>query len=129
MATGKYSLRLRIGRRVLALRPGALLITAAVLAGIHLVQLARGKASRVDHRAAEATREIGDIIRANTTKDDCIQVWGWAAWPVYFYADRRACTPIFKVLGQVTHANQNSMVTRSRSADFKPGPLADLLVG
>ena len=31
-ATGEYSLRLRIGRRVLALRPGALLLTAAGVA-------------------------------------------------------------------------------------------------
>lgn len=106
----------------------ALLGLAAVLASIHLVQLARGKASRVDHRASDANAELGEFIRANTTPDECIQVWGWAAWPVYFYADRRACSPVFKVLGQVTDANQNSMFTRSRATDFKPGPLADLLL-
>ena len=116
-------------RAVLRRVPALVLIGSTVVhLGIHLKALVTGKASATDHRAVEANREVGEFIRANTTPDECIQVWGWAAWPVYYYADRRACSPVFKVLGQVTDANQNSMFTRSRATDFKPGPLADLML-
>ena len=59
MATGKYSLRLRIGRRVLALRAGALLITAAgvVLFGVlGQWQLGRAAGQRtLERQFAQAT--------------------------------------------------------------------------
>lgn len=117
-------------RRGLVRRAPALFLLGAtvVQGGWHTIQLARGKATRADHRSSQANQIVGALIRENTRPDECIQVWGWSAWPVYYYSDRRACSPVFKVLGQVTDANQNSMFTRSRATDFKPGPHADALL-
>lgn len=96
--------------------------------GTHLQELVEGKAAHVDHRGTAGTRAIGELINKKTRPDECIQVWGWAAWSVYYWADRQACSPIFKVMGQVTDINQNSMFTRNRRMDFRPGPYADILL-
>jgi hypothetical protein len=103
----------------------------AVTLGLALWQLSlipRGRATRVDHRGAGAAKEVGDVIAEHTRPDECIFVWGWAGWPVYYWADRRSCSPIFKVLGQLTDANQNSLFRRSRATDFRPGPYADMVL-
>lgn len=105
----------------------ALAVTAA-LAIWQLSLLPRGRAARVDHRGMAGAATVGEIIREHTRPDECIFVWGWAGWPVYYWADRRSCSPIFKGLGQVTDANQNSLFRRSRATDFRPGPYADMLL-
>lgn len=106
----------------------ALALTLAATALWQLVQVPRGRAARVDHRGNPGARAAGEYIRARTGPADRVQVWGWAAWPVYFWADRRAPSPVFKVLGQVTDYNQNGMFSRSLRTDFKPGPHADTLL-
>lgn len=108
-------------------RRAALAVTIA-LALWQVSAIPRGRASRVDHRGMPAAQTVGEIIAAETRPDECIFVWGWAGWPVYYWADRRSCSPIFKVLGQLTDANQNSLFRRSRATDFRPGPHADMVL-
>jgi hypothetical protein len=87
-----------------------------------------GHAVLVDNRGAATIAEAGRYIRERTTPDDTIVVWGWAAWGVHYYADRRSPSRIFKMIGQVTTYNDNSRLSRGRSLEFVPGPLADELV-
>ncbi len=96
--------------------------------GVLLVQIPLGKASRVDHRGTPSARQAGEYIAARSRPEDTIQVWGWAAWSVYYWADRKAPSPVFKVLGQVTDYNQNGLFSRSRRTDFRPGPAADVML-
>ena len=110
------------------LLPAALAAICVVLAAVMTVQIPLGRATRVDHKGNPKAQLAGEYIAAHTGPDDRIQVWGWAAWSVYFWADRRAPSPVFKVLGQVTEYNQNGMFSRSKSTNFRPGPAADLLL-
>jgi Dolichyl-phosphate-mannose-protein mannosyltransferase len=75
-----------------------------------------------------AAHKAGVHIRARTAPGETIQNWGWHAYPVYFWAERRAPTPLYKELGQLTNVNTNTMWTPSAPMHFKPGPKADLLL-
>lgn len=108
--------------------PGVLAATCAVLVAVLTIQIPLGKAARVDHKGNPQARLAGAYIAAHSEPEDRVQVWGWAAWSVYFWADRRAPSPVFKVLGQVTDYNQNGLFSRSHTADFRPGPAADALL-
>jgi len=108
--------------------PAALALHCAVTALTLTIKIPLGKAARIDSRGTPNARLAGEYIAARTTPDDTVQVWGWSAWPVYFWADRRAPSPVFKVLGQVTDYNQNGMFSPSRATDFRPGPAADTLL-
>jgi hypothetical protein len=108
--------------------PAALALTCAVTTLVLTIQIPLGQAGRVDARGTPNMRRAGEYIAAHSSPDDTIQVWGWAAWPVYFWADRRAPSPVFKVLGQATDYNQNGMFSRSLATDFHPGPAADTLL-
>lgn len=110
------------------LTAGALAATCSLLVVVLAVQIPLGKATRVDHRGSAQAKLAGEYIAARTKPGDTVQVWGWAAWSVYYWADRRAPSPVFKVLGQVTDYNQNGMFSRSHDADFRPGPAADTLL-
>lgn len=105
-----------------------LAMTCAVVSLTLLVQIPLGLAARVDHRGNARARAVGEYIAAHTNAEDTIQVWGWAWWSVYFWADRRAPSPVFKVLGQVTDYNQNGLFSRSHATDFRPGPAADTML-
>jgi len=110
-------------------RAGWWLIGATVvMSTVLVVRIPLGLATNIDYRGSKNADKVGAYINARTRPDETILVWGWAAWATYFYADRRSPSAIFKVLGQVTEYNQNGMFTRSKSADFKPGPYADLLL-
>lgn len=115
----------RLLRRVPAL---LLLGWVVVKTGQHLGRLVTGKAARYDYRSSAEARRLGARIEASTRPDECVQVWGWAAWPVYYWSHRRACSPEFKVLGHVTEMTQNSLLTHSYETDLQPGPHADGLL-
>ena len=108
--------------------PGLLAGTCGVVALVLAIQIPLGMAARIDHRGNARARTVGVYLADLTTPEDTIQVWGWAAWSVYFWADRKAPSPVFKVMGQVTNYNQNGLFTRSHATDFRPGPAADLLL-
>lgn len=108
--------------------PALLAAVCGVTALTLLLQIPLGRAVRVDHRGNPRARLVGEYIAARTTPEDTVQVWGWAGWSVYFWADRRAPSPVFKVLGQVTDYNQNGLFSRSTATDFRPGPAADVML-
>lgn len=108
--------------------PALLVAVCGVTALALLLQIPLGLAARVDHRGNPRARLVGEYIGARTTAADTVQVWGWAGWSVYFWSNRRAPSPVFKVLGQVTEYNQNGMFSRSHATDFRPGPAADVML-
>ncbi len=108
--------------------PAVLAGTCVVIALTLVIRIPFGRAASIDTRGDSKVRKAGEYIAARTTPEDTIQVWGWAAWSVYFWADRRAPSPVFKVLGQVTEYNQNGLFSRSRRTNFRPGPAADMLL-
>lgn len=118
------------GARAWLRRAPALFILVSCIGQVawHLYTIPRGRATRIDHRGNRNAGRAGLYIKQRTRADECIYVWGWSAWSAYYWSDRRACSPLFKALGQVTEYNQNSLITRSRSTDFKPGPAADRLL-
>ena len=71
----------------------------------------------------------GDLIRAHSSPTDCILVLGWPAWPVYYWSNRRSCSPVVKMLGQVTDPNDGSRLFGApHQSHFRPGPIADRLL-
>lgn len=108
------------------------------LAGIHLVaigavlvwlavRLPQGKAAAAEYKTNERAEQIGKFIAESSQPTDRVLVWGWEGWPVYFYANRRSPSPIFKVLGQVTDFNGDTK-RQGKIIHFRPGPHADRLL-
>lgn len=75
-----------------------------------------------------AARRAGEHIRARTRPDETIYVWGWLAWPVYFWADRHAPLSAYREMGRVTTVNTNLHAGSSQPFRFVPGAAADELV-
>ena len=97
-----------------------------------LVEVARGKADRYngvkvrllpDGRSAPAV--AGEFIAQRTAPTDTIMVWGWTAWPTYFWAQRLAPTRVYKSLGFLTTFNSNTGFSAGGATPFRPGPMAD----
>ena len=91
-------------------------------------------AGRRDHHTAlprrltdgrTAAQAAGAHIAARTTADDTIHAWGWTAWPVYFWADRAAPTPVYKPMGVLTTFNTNTAFAVGGGPRFRSGPQAD----
>jgi len=108
--------------------PGVLAASCAVLVAVLTIHIPLGLAARVDHKGNRHAKLAGEYIAAHSEPGDRVQVWGWAAWSVYFWADRRAPSPVFKVLGQATEYNENGLFSRSKKIDFRPGPAADVML-
>ncbi len=53
-------------------------------------------------------RAIAEYVVANTTPDATIWVWGWHLWDVYPLANRMSASPIYKSLGVLTPANDDT---------------------
>lgn len=107
------------------------LLHATVLSGGILfaaIQIPRGKANVIDYRGVAAAEEIGAMIRARSGPEDRVLCWGWTAWPVYYFSDRRSPSPIFKVLGQVTEFNGDPRQPDGNVIHFRPGAHADRLL-
>lgn len=114
-------------------RIGRLVLAAVLAAGAYqLVEVAAGKGDRyrgvkVRHLqdGRTAPEAVGAFIAARTSADDTIMVWGWTAWPVYYWANRRAPTRVYKALGSLTQFNTNTAFSRGGPTPFVPGPLAE----
>jgi len=72
----------------------------------------------------------GRAIAERTEPGDRILAWGWNAWPVYFWSDRRAPTRLYKSMGSITDFNANGLLADRPLPEiaFKPGPAADGLL-
>jgi hypothetical protein len=119
-----------LGRTIRA-GAGAALVLLLVL---QILEVARGDAHRYDARlrrlegGSTPAQVVGRHIQAGTRTEDTIMVWGWSAWPVYFWAERSAPTPAFKPLGSITEFNTNSAFFPGRPIAFRPGVHADALM-
>lgn len=106
----------------------------ALILGFQLWQTATHRGVRFDYRPRQndlgqtAAHLAGEHIRNRTQPEDTVHVWGWDAWPVYYWSQRFAPTPMYKELGLVTVVNTNTYWTRSKPMPFKPGCFADMLL-
>jgi hypothetical protein len=87
----------------------------------------------VTFRPGKVPQQAGEFIAKRSGPNDTIHCWGWKAWSVYFWADRRAPGRLYKELGAVTEYNDNGLfeVPRARQdtrLEWKPGPIADELL-
>jgi hypothetical protein len=96
-----------------------------------VAEVAIGEAHRYESRARRletgetAAQAAGRHIAARTSETDTIFGWGWTAWPVYFWADRRATGGVYKPLGTLTTFNRNTAFEVGSDIVFRPGPIAD----
>ncbi len=107
-------------------RVAAMLCVAAIaLACAYAV--ATSNAHRYEARARRledgksAAQAAGAHIRARTSPGDTIYGWGWTAWRVYFWADRRAPGRYYKALGRLTTFNSNTAFDPGGDIVFVPG--------
>ncbi|MFT7665028.1 MAG: hypothetical protein ACI87A_003263, partial [Planctomycetota bacterium] len=106
----------------------AILVLLAYSLGLHTYEHATGQAVRRDNVSLEGAREAGRYIAANSTEDETIMVWGWTAWPTYYWANRKAPVLGYKSLGLLTDPNTNSAFFRSAPIHFKRGHHANMLL-
>lgn len=76
-----------------------------------------------------ASQAAGAHIRALSSPDDVVFGWGWTAWRVYYWAQRRAPAGFYKPLGTLTTFNTNTAFSAdSAGPQFRPGPAADRFI-
>lgn len=110
----------RVAAAIHVLAIGAVLVALGV-------RLPQGKAAAAEYKSNARAEQIGKFVGESSEPTDTILVWGWEGWPVYFYANRRSPSPIFKVLGQVTDFNGDTR-RQGKVIHYRPGPLADRLL-
>lgn len=110
------------------------LTLAALLVVGQTIEIGLGRGHRYESRARRlrdgrtAAQAAGEHIRQHTTESDTVLAWGWTAWPIYWFADRRSPSRIYKPLGTVTTFNTNTERVAGDGPRFRPGPMADELV-
>lgn len=112
---------------------GTARLAVAVALTWQLAEIPRGKGHRYDNvpryiEGYTAPQAIGEFVRQHSSPTETVFVWGLTAWPVYFWAQRRAPTPVFKAMGAVTTYNTNTAFSVGEQIHFRPGPRADALV-
>ncbi len=85
------------------------------------------KARRLEN-GKSAAQAAGAHIRARTDPDDTVYGWGWTAWRVYFWADRRAPGRYYKALGRVTTFNTNTAFDPGSDIVFTDGAHAEAFI-
>ncbi|MEM7158920.1 MAG: hypothetical protein AAF799_39145 [Myxococcota bacterium] len=111
-------------------RARILVAVAALLSVAQLGEIGLGQGHRYESMARRlkdgktAAQAAGAHIRAQTTEDDTILAWGWTAWRVYYWAQRRSATRVYKPLGSLTTFNTNTAFDPGEGIVFRDGPLA-----
>ncbi len=114
-------------------RSGAFAVVGLVVCG-WVYTVASGGPYRYESKARRlangksAAQAAGAHIRARTTPSDTIYGWGWTAWRVYFWADRRAPGRYYKALGRVTSFNTNTEFDPGDDIVFAPGPHSEAFI-
>jgi hypothetical protein len=91
------------------------------------LDVARGRADRYegrprrDGKGRTAAQLAGAHIQARTGPDDRVFVWGWSAWPTYYWADRRAPGRVYKPLGTLTTFNANTAFAHGTGMRLRDG--------
>lgn len=114
-------------------RIGALAVLGVTVLG-WVYAVSTGDAHRYEAKARRlengksAAQAAGAHIRARTEPDDTIYGWGWTAWRVYFWADRRAPGRYYKALGRVTTFNTNTAFDPGGDITVSDGPHAEAFI-
>jgi hypothetical protein len=106
---------------------------ALLTAGLVVLILVRipsgyGRHRYFDNPGSPAVERVGAFIQERTAPEDPILVWGWRGWGVYYFADRRSPSPLFKLMGEVTDPNANLAFLGGTEIHFRDGPLARRLL-
>jgi len=113
--------------RVLAAVLGALVLA-------QLVEIGRGRGHRYEAMARRlqggrtAAQSAGAHIRERTPASATVMAWGWTAWPIYYWSERRSATRVYKPLGTLTTFNTNTEFGSGAGPVFRPGPIADEVI-
>ncbi len=124
LAAPRAALRSRFA--LVVSRAHAILVACLLIAAVVRIPLRRNVLA--DNLGSPAVASAGAYVRERSRPDETLLVWGWEGWGAYFFSERRAPTPVFKVLGQVTTFNDNTAFSKGTSIRFRPGPLADRLL-
>ena len=73
----------------------------------------------------KASKKIGTYIAGHSLANDQIWVWGRWAWPIYFYADRRAASRFPKSLGIFTTTLTNTWRRPTKIRHLSQGVLGE----
>jgi len=139
LAVGHPALIRMVGRASSASTEGRvrvrlLSLGVAVLVLAQFVEIGLGQGHRYEAMARRLTggltaaQAAGAHIRERTSSDDTIFVWGWTAWRVYYWAQRRSPSRVYKPLGSLTTFNTNTAFEPGSGIVFRDGPLARELV-
>ncbi len=130
----------RLGARAAAKagegRRGARLVigVTAALALAQLVEIGLGRGQRYAAMARRleggftAAQAAGLHIRQRSPADSTVFAWGWTAWRVYYWAERRSPSRVYKPLGSLTTFNTNTAFESGAGIRFRDGPVAAELV-
>jgi hypothetical protein len=120
--------------RRLRLRDRSVLVAIGLLVVAQLVEIGLGHGHRYESMARRlrdgrtAAQAAGAHIRERTPSDATVMVWGWTAWPVYYWSERRSATRVYKPLGTLTTFNTNTEFGNGTGPLFRPGPIADEVI-
>ena len=113
------------------LRARIVMALAVVISVAQLGEIGLGEGHRYEAMARRlkdgksAAQAAGAHIRAQTTEDDTIFAWGWTAWRVYYWAQRRSFSRVYKPLGSLTTFNTNTAFEPGQGIEFRDGPIAE----
>lgn len=106
-------------------------LAVGALTAAQLVEIGLGAGHRYEAKARRledgrtAAQAAAAHIRDHTAPADPIACWGWTAWPVYYWAQRRAPGRIYKPLGSVTTFNANTAFAEGRPITLTPGAMTE----
>ncbi|MEX1365200.1 MAG: hypothetical protein AB1Z98_18880 [Nannocystaceae bacterium] len=115
-------------------RARVLMGLVGLLSIAQVLEIGLGRGHRYEAQARRLTggltaaQAAGAHIRERTSPDDTVLAWGWTAWRVYYWSQRRAPGRVYKPLGSVTTFNSNTAFDDGRGPSFRPGPLADEMI-
>ncbi|MEM9460291.1 MAG: hypothetical protein AAGF11_39315 [Myxococcota bacterium] len=104
-----------------------LLLPALVLALRQLAVLEHLRADRARPHD-QGGRVIARVVLRDHRPGDRIWVWGWHLWDVYPLTGMRAASRVYKSLGLLTQANDDTWRTPSSRLRFVDGPAAEILL-
>lgn len=93
---------------------------------LHVI-IAQPLGYRYDNRQV-AAQAAAEYVEGFTTPSSSILAWGWDAWPVYYWSDRKAPGTVYKELGAVTTLNNNSSFFAGQTPRFHDAEAATLLL-
>ena len=108
-------------------------VVAATVAA-QLLEVGLGRGHRYEARARRlesgvtAGQAAGQHIREYSAPGEPVLCWGWTAWRVYYWSQRRAPGRVYKPMGTVTSFNGNTEFNVGGDIEVRLGPDADAFI-